>query len=377
MAGLEDRWYRKDGTEKARCGVGDRWRVVWRDPGGVPKSASFARKADALRYKHDVESRLDRHDYQDPERARASFAEVAQVWWSGHAPTVAKATRESYEGILNGRVLQRWGRMPVSSIEYADLVAWKADLIESGMSSSRVRHHLVVVTMVLDQAIRDGRIQTNKARLVKKPRQALARRHRYLTAEQLDVLADAAGAYRPMLLVLGYCGLRWGECIALRPDDVDYAKGRLHVERSMDQDGEFHAPKTHERREVPAPDYVLEALRSVAPADGLLFRSPRGSWINHSNWTRWTWLPALEAAGLERMRIHELRHTAASLAVSSGASVLAVSRMLGHANPKETLRTYADLFDQDLDDLRARLDVVARRAGARDAAVISLDAHRG
>lgn len=362
MASLEDRWYRKDGTPKARCEVGDRWRILWRDAAGDQRAQSFPRKADAMRFKHDVESKLDRNQYHDPTRGKVTFDEVARWWWAAHSPLLATATQEHYRGMLDGRVLQRWGRLPVQAIEYSDLAAWTAELSAEGLSGSRVRHHLVVVSQVLDHAVRDGRLPANPARLVRKPRPAPARRHRYLTGEQLDELADASQECRPMILVLGYCGVRWGECIALRPEDVDFVKGRLHVERSMDAKGRFHHPKDHERREVPVSDYVLEVLEREMPADGLLFRSPTGSWIHHSNWVKRTWTPSLGAVGLPHMRIHELRHTAASLAVSSGADVLAVSRMLGHSDPSITLKVYADLFDHDLDDVRARMDTLARKA---------------
>ena len=72
---------------------------------------------------------------------------------------------------------------------------------------------------------------------------------------------------------------------------------------------------------------------------------------------------ALDTAGLERMTIHDLRHTAASLAVSAGASVKAVQRMLGHASAAMTLDTYSDLFDDELDFVAVRLDEAAARAG--------------
>lgn len=378
MATLEDRWYRKDGAPKNRAGTGDRWRVLWRDAAGHQASQSFSRKADALRYKHDVESKLDRNVFHDPTRGRATFAEVADSWWNAHSPGLAGTTRRSYRGILDGRVLPKWGRMPVQAIQYGDIASWTAQLAESGLSGARVRHHLIVVSQVLDHAVRDGRLPANPARLVRKPRPAPARRHRYLTAEQLDSLADATGHYRALTLVLGYCGLRWGEAVALRPEDVDFVKGRLHVERAMDDRGGFHLPKDHERREVPVSDYVLEALEPLL-GNGLVFRSPSGSWVHHSNFYKRKWLPGLEASATPRMRIHELRHTAASLAVSSGADVLAVSRMLGHADPSITLKVYADLFDHDLDDVRARMDKLARRAReAREGRgdVIRLDAYR-
>ena len=84
--------------------------------------------------------------------------------------------------------------------------------------------------------------------------------------------------------------------------------------------------------------------------------------INTTSW----FLRALAAAGLERMTIHDLRHTAASLAISSGANVKAVQRMLGHAPAAMTLDVYADLFDEDLEAVSTALNT------ARSAAIVAI-----
>ena len=76
-------------------------------------------------------------------------------------------------------------------------------------------------------------------------------------------------------------------------------------------------------------------------------------------------MTALDAAGLERMTVHDLRHTAASLAISSGANVKAVQRMLGHASAAMTLDVYADLFDDDLDTVSVSLNDARNAAIAR------------
>lgn len=129
-------------------------------------------------------------------------------------------------------------------------------------------------------------------------------------------------------------------------------------------------PKTHELRSVGFPAFLALPLAQLCEGksrDDLVF----GGGLEHlqrprtSGGSRSWFVRALDDAGLERMTIHDLRHTAASLAIASGANVKAVQRMLGHASAAMTLDVYADLFDDDVDTVSAALD------HARAAAVVA------
>ncbi len=190
-------------------------------------------------------------------------------------------------------------------------------------------------------------------------------RRRYLNATQLESLADAAGPGRVAVLILGYCGLRWSELAALRVRNVDLLRRRLFIEEAVTEvNGSTLAwgtPKNHERRSVRIPKSVAaelaESITTKGP-DDLLFTSPLGAVLRNRN-ARKLWFDAAAAViGESGFTPHELRHTAASLAISAGASALAVQRMLGHASAKLTLDTYADLFDDDLADVADRLDML-------------------
>ncbi len=91
------------------------------------------------------------------------------------------------------------------------------------------------------------------------------------------------------------------------------------------------------------------------------------------NWRRRVFDPALHEAGLGELTPHELRHTAASLAVAAGANVKAVQRMLGHASAAMTLDVYSGLFDDDLDAVADRLDAAAQTARALPATHLRTD----
>lgn len=219
-------------------------------------------------------------------------------------------------------------------------------------------------------AMRNGRVSMNPADHLQLPRQKVARR-RYLTVGQVDRLAHEAGSHEVIVLVLAYCGLRIGELSALRVGNVDRVRRRFMVEASVTEvNGElvWSDPKDHQRRSVPWPRFLddeIDALIVGRDAADLLFPSPRGDVLRVRNMRRSWFDRAARDAGVPGLTPHELRHNAASIAVSAGASVLAVQRMLGHDKPSTTLNVYSDLFDHDLDDLADRL-AAARGQHAAD-----------
>jgi integrase len=166
-------------------------------------------------------------------------------------------------------------------------------------------------------------------------------------------------------LLLGWSGLRWGEVVALRDRRVHVDRRRIRVVEAVTEVGgrlEWGTPKTHEGRTVIVPRFVA-AMLPVGDPDDLVFTAPKGGPLRTSNFRRDVWHPACRIAGMpEGLLVHDLRDTAASLMIASGASIKAVQRALGHASAKMTLDTYGGLFEDDLEDLADRLE---RRAFER------------
>ena len=129
----------------------------------------------------------------------------------------------------------------------------------------------------------------------------------------------------------------------------------------------FGTTKAHASRSVPVPGFLREHLATAMTGKGrddLLFTSPQSEPLRLSNFRQRVFDPAVCSAGLDGLTPHGLRHTAASLAVNSRANVKSVQRMLGHASAAMTLDVYADLFDDELDDVAGRLDGEVFRARA-------------
>jgi integrase len=236
------------------------------------------------------------------------------------------------------------------------------------LSASVVVRAVGVLAGILDVALRDGRIGANPARgLSNLPHHDWTPRRRYLTHEQVFRLAVAAPdeVRQTLILTLAYTGIRWGEAVALTVDDIDMAKRRLQIYRTATEvEGRIHigAPKSWQARSVPFPDFLaprLAARTTDRERDALIFPAASGGFlprpdtaVRRPSW----WNNALRDAGLDHLTPHALKHTAASLAVSAGANVKALQRMLGHKSAAMTLDTYADLFEDDLSAVAERLN---------------------
>ena len=188
-------------------------------------------------------------------------------------------------------------------------------------------------------------------------------------------LARSCGDRKLLVLVLAYTGIRWGEAAALRVKDIDFARGRIHITRNaVEVHGKIHVgtPKSHTARVVPVPGVLIEQLRLATTGltrESLIFPAADGGYMRRArsdDGSKSWFKTALAKADLPVMTTHDLRHTAASLAVQSGANVKTIQRMLGHTSAAMTLDVYSDLFDEDLNAVSDRLNEGAQNAGARD-----------
>lgn len=343
-----------------------KYRARYRDPAGGSRSKTFIRKADASAFLASMDVKKRHGDWVPPELARVRFGDWA-ARWSSDQHHLTPATRARYDSLLRTQILPTWEAVRLDAIGYADTVSWVSGLTASGLSPSSVRQAHRVFSRILDLAVRDGRLSRNSAEGTPLPRVHKSAK-RFLSHDQVHSLATACGPYRPLVLTLAYCGLRWGEAAALQVRDIDLMNRRLSVSRSVTEvsgvlvSGET---KTHQRRSVPFPNFLREELMAVVAgrdAEAYVFASPVGGALRNNNFRHRCFDAAAAATGLAGLTPHELRHTAASLAVSSGANVKAVQRMLGHASAAMTLDVYAGLFADDLDSVAERLDEAAQRA---------------
>jgi integrase len=151
--------------------------------------------------------------------------------------------------------------------------------------------------------------------------------------------------------------------------DLDFERRRLTVQQTVVADKGYQRiepPKDYEYRTIPIPAFLVDALRAQTSGrsrgDPVFYGSRTKIWLRNHTFRNGWFDPSATEIGLEGLTPHELRHTAASLAVSAGANVKAVQRMLGHASASITLDVYADLFDDDLDAVAIALNDAAMKS---------------
>ena len=344
------------------------WRARYRDPSGRERARHFDRKIDAERWLVAIESTKHRGEWVDPAMSRITVGDWSTRWLQGQSQ-LKPQTRQRYRNIMRVQILPEWERVRLSAITHADVVAWVAKLVADGYAGSTVRQVHRVFSLMLDLAVRDGRLPRNPATGVRLPRAAKGEPV-FLTHTQVEQLARGCPGYELFVRVLAYTGMRWGEATAVRVRRVDLVKRRIEVvHTAVELNGEmsYGTPKTHQRRSVPVPRSLVDALaRHIAGKgpDDLVFTTPRGDVMRNHNFRSRVFVPAAQQIGLPGLTPHDLRHTAASLAVQAGANVKAVQRMLGHASAAMTLDVYAGLFGDDLDAVADRLDEAAARSSA-------------
>ncbi len=353
--------------------AGKRYRVRYRKPDhSQTTKRGFATKKEAELFLASVELGKAAGTFIDPAKARITVGTLGAVWLQSQTHLKPSSTAV-VESAWRLHVEPVWGRVSVADVRHSDVQSWVARLStgEPGRakpkSAALVHRCYGVLAGILDAAVKDRRIPSNPARGVGLPRK-VSKEHVYLTHQEVDRLARASGPHGPIIRVLAYTGLRWGEVSGLRVGDVDLDRRRLSVSVNAVLVGGkvvVGTPKTHKRRVVPFPAFLTGALAELCSErehSSVLFPDTYGNHLTTPTVRKNSWFDrALDAAGLKSMTIHDLRHTAASLAVSSGANVKAVQRMLGHASAAMTLDTYSDLFDDDLDIVAVRLDEAATR----------------
>ena len=214
---------------------------------------------------------------------------------------------------------------------------------------------------------------------------------RHLTISQVEQLARECGypsnvskhrayaerahePYRLAVLFLAYTGVRFGEMAALRAGRVDLERRRAVIAESVTVvQGKglvWGTPKTHQRREVPLPRFLVQQLAPhlarLAPDDLVFTGVRRGSPLRAAIFRRGHFDAAATAIGIPGLHPHELRHTAASLAIAAGADVKVVQQMLGHASATMTMDTYGHLFENRLDEVADALDRARNQADLDD-----------
>jgi integrase len=289
--------------------------------------------------------------------------------------TVRPTTYERYEQIVRIHVRPAIGSVKLKNLTPVHVRGLYREKLEAGLSARTVQYIHVTLHKALKQAVQDGLIPRNATEAVKAP-QVRREEMRPLSAEQVKVLLEVARGDRlEALYVLAiHTGLRQGELLGLKWEDVDLESGTLRVRRTLvtAKGGPvLTAPKTKgSRRSVKLTQGAVEALRShlkhqlqeidragsLWRENSLMFASESGEPLDRRYLTSCCYKALLKRAELPMIRFHDLRHTCATLLLSKNVNPKIVSEMLGHASIAITLDTYSHVLPNMRDQAAAAME---------------------
>jgi integrase len=318
------------------------------------------------------------------EPTKQNLRDFVEDWIAAIGPTLRPATLYSYDRNLRLHVLPRLGSVQLRRIDggmlnslYAQLLAdGKQSNGGGGLSARSVRYVHTIVHRAFRDAVRWGRITRNPADAADPPRASATARPTMKTwsAEELRAFLDYTAEHRlhAAFVTLATTGMRRGETLGLRWCDVDLTAGRLSIVQTViavNHDVRIGSPKTARGRRTVAldPGTIAElrrhrqqqlAERLIMGAGftdhGLVFCRPDGGPLHPERFSRTFEIEAARA-GLPKIRLHDLRHTWATLALGAGEHPKVVQERLGHANVSITLDVYSHVTEGLHSDAASRV----------------------
>jgi integrase len=290
-----------------------------------------------------------------------TLGEYLRVWLEDSVKDRVKlATYEGYARMVRTHISPMLGGVKLKNLTPPHLRRLYKEKLDSGLGTRSVQYIHTTLHKALKQAVDDGLILRNVADSVKPP-QLKRTEMEPPSPKQAKALLEAAGGdrFEAMYVLAITAGLRQGELLGLKWEDVDLEGGKLQVRRTLYK-GNFTTPKTAKsRRTVKLTVRAVEALKRHREAQleesvplrglwqdqGLIFTTQVGTPVNRHNFYARNFKLLLKKAGLlHTVRFHDLRHTCATLLLSKNVNPKVVSEMLGHANVTVTLDTYSHVL---------------------------------
>ena len=335
---------------------------VWEGPHGTKRAAQ--------RILNDRLSKVQQGEWERPKQYPLS--QLATSWFEKDVgPRLKKRSLVSYRIYLDKHILPALGSMDVQRIRSEDIQGFVAQLLSNGVSVHYTRLITSALRAILQKGVEWGYLKVNPAQIkIRYPQEQKEEISPLSASEARELLRCASGQWHAFFAMSIWTGMRVGELMAAKWEHVDWKGQRYHVRETLQPDHSFTTPKTtgsiapvflspflietlkaHRRRQA------AEKLRKGSGwGEGdLIFTTKSGGSLAASTVRNHLWR-TLERAELRRIRLHDLRHTCASLLIAQGANIKIVQKQLRHSTIEMTLNVYGHLYPEDQAAVMRSLD---------------------
>lgn len=344
----------------------DKWRVIyrftdWKGERKQTQKRGFATKREALMWEREVmlkqEAKLD-----------MTFSSFFEIYEADKKKRVKQNTWESKSHVIRTKILPYFGQRKMGEIEPKDVIAWQNELLSYKGENGEVYSPTYLKTIhsqlsaIFNHAVRFYHLPSNPAQRAGTMGSEEHKEMLFWTKEEYlkfaDVMMDKPVSYYAFEL-LYWCGIRMGELLALTPTDFDFEKSTLTINKSYQRlKGKdiITSPKTvKSNRVVKMPKFLCEEIQEYI---GMLYKIGKKERLFHvtKSYLHHEMDRGAKAAGVKRIRIHDLRHSHISLLIEMGFSALAIADRVGHESIDITYR-YAHLFPNKQTEMANKLDM--------------------
>jgi len=287
-------------------------------------------------------------------RERITMAEFIAKWEEDYLVVrqqlgrLKESTLVSYRVNLRRHIRPFFGRMRLDQIELMQVREFVKAMLAKQRRPATVLKAVALVKEMFKHAVQWGYLDANPALYVERPRVEIEEMEILTPPEIRRLLEAAEEPVRTFLLCAVLTGMRRGELLGLKWEDIDFAGNRIHVRRALWRGG-FVTPKSRRSRRAIDMAPTLKAALARLPSrftGEMVFTSPEGSLMDPDNFSSRDWARVLRRSKLQRIRFHDLRHTYASLLIAQGAHPKYIQAQLGHASIQTTLDRYGHLMPE-------------------------------
>jgi integrase len=333
---------------------------------------------DAKKALREIEDQIEKGSYIAPNEI-PGFSKVADTWLKIKKPNIRHSTHIQYKGHVENHLSPYFGITQINKLNYDSIERYIQHCQDKGMTTAMLKKSLVTLGAIFTYACRKRYIAYNPVREIEKPRGQGTKEEvkdlTILTPEQIRALLDVAPDMKSktLFMVAVLTGMRQGELLGLKWDDIDWISSQAQVKRTFNH-GRFYEPKsrTSQRKIDLAPQLITQLKEwqlACPPNKGdLVFPNGEGKPIDTRNMVQRDFLPALKKAKIPRIRFHDLRHCYASLLIDQGENPKYIQAQMGHSSINVTFDIYGHLLKDSNQEAATRLGNAIFESGSKPVA---------